>query len=163
MEWMPLLTASQCANVAMFVASHATERASMKEASIMVSTFQSGPFRRTALWRMEALPFERSLRVRKSSAFLPIGRAARSPWRPAGAPITGVWLSATPGMKFAWSRLRKSSFLSNARRATRRTRKRLRKRQAGRPCASSPSRRRNNRRAPCCFGHGISWSASARS
>jgi hypothetical protein len=35
MEWMPLLTASQCAKVAMFVASHATERASMKEASII--------------------------------------------------------------------------------------------------------------------------------
>src|SRR6202041_1049582 len=35
MEWMHLLTASQCAKVAMFVASHATERASMKEASII--------------------------------------------------------------------------------------------------------------------------------
>src|SRR5580700_9312848 len=31
----PLLTASQCAKVAMFVVSHATERASMKEANII--------------------------------------------------------------------------------------------------------------------------------
>src|SRR6185437_7231112 len=37
---------------------------------------------------MEAGPFERSLRVRKSSAFLPSSRAASSPWRPAGAPTT---------------------------------------------------------------------------
>src|SRR5277367_3573324 len=49
---------------------------------------------------MEALPFEGSSRVRKSSAFLPSSHAASSPWRPAGAPITGVGLSATPGMKF---------------------------------------------------------------
>jgi hypothetical protein len=35
MEWMPLLTASQCAKVAMFVVSHATKRASMKEARII--------------------------------------------------------------------------------------------------------------------------------
>ena len=37
-----------------------------------------------------------------------------------------------------------------------RTRRRLRKRRADRPCASLLSKRRNNRRAPCCFGHGIS-------
>ena len=36
-------------------------------------------------------------------------------------------------------------------------------RQADRPCASLLSKRRNNRRAPCCFGHGISWSVNARS
>src|ERR1700691_2792658 len=35
MEWMPLLTASQRAKAGMFVASHRTERASMKKASII--------------------------------------------------------------------------------------------------------------------------------
>ena len=43
------------------------------------------------------------------------------------------------------------------------TRKRLRKRRADRPCASLLSKRRNNRRAPCCFGRGISRSVNARS
>ena len=44
-----------------------------------------------------------------------------------------------------------------------RTRKQLRRQQAGRPCASSPSRRRSNRRAPCYSGPETSWFASARS
>jgi hypothetical protein len=36
MEWMPLLTAAQCAKVAMFVASHGTQKAFMETATIIV-------------------------------------------------------------------------------------------------------------------------------
>jgi len=53
--------------------------------------------------------------------------------------------------------------LSSDRRTTRRTRKRSRKPPAGRPCASSRSRTRDSRRAPCCFAPATCWCASAPS
>src|SRR5215472_2702345 len=51
--------------------------------------------------------------------------------------------------------------LSSVKRTTRRTRRRSRKPPAGRLCASSPSRTRPSRRAPCCFAPAIFWCASA--
>jgi hypothetical protein len=100
MKWMPLLTASQCAKVAMFVASHGTERASMKEASIIGLDLAKRSFQAHGALADGRVAFRKKLTREKVLGFL-----AEQPRcvvaRPAGAPITGVGLSATPGMKFA--------------------------------------------------------------
>ena len=74
----------------------------MKEASIIGLDLAKRSFQAHGALADGSVAFRKKLtRVRKSSAFLPSSHAASSPWRPAGAPITGVGLSATPGMKFA--------------------------------------------------------------
>ena len=48
-----------------------------------------------------SVAFRKKLTREKVLGFFAGSRAASSQWRPAGAPTTGVGLSATPGMKFA--------------------------------------------------------------
>jgi hypothetical protein len=73
----------------------------MKEASIIGLDLAKRSFQAHGTLADGRVAFRKKLTREKSSAFLPSSRAASSPWRPAGAPTTGVGLSATPGMKFA--------------------------------------------------------------
>jgi hypothetical protein len=61
----------------------------MKEASIIGLDLAKRSFQAHGALADGSVAFERSSRARESSAFLPSGHAASSPWRPAGAHITG--------------------------------------------------------------------------
>jgi len=78
----------------LFVASNGTERASMETATIIGLDLAKRSFQANGAQADGSVAFRKKLTREKSSAFLPSRRAASSPWRPAGAPITGVGLSA---------------------------------------------------------------------
>ena len=101
MEWMPPPDGIAMCQGGDVFASHERRGHPWKRLASSVSTLQSGPFRRMAPSPMEAWLSARSFRERKSSPSLPSSRAASSPWRPAGARITGVGRSVTSGTRFA--------------------------------------------------------------
>src|ERR1700689_1786428 len=147
----------------MFVASHATEMASMKKASIIGLDLAKRSFQAHGALADGSVAFRKKLTREKVLGFF------------AERPRCIVAMEAC-GSAHHWGRAIRDAghevrlippayvkpFVKR-RRTTRRTRKRLPRRRADRPCASLLSKRRNNRRAPCCFGHGISWSVNARS
>ena len=73
----------------------------MKKASIIGLDLAKRSFQAHGALADGSVAFRKKLTREKSSAFLPSSHAASSPWRPAGAPITGSGYPATPGTKFA--------------------------------------------------------------
>src|ERR1700722_19866230 len=134
----------------MFVASHATERASMKEASIIGLDLSKRSFQAHGARADGSVAFRKKLTRERVLGFL------------AEQPRCTVAMEAC-GSAHHWGRAICDAghevrlippayvkpFVNR-----RKTRKRWRKRRADRPCASLLSKRRNNRRAPCCFGRG---------
>jgi transposase len=73
----------------------------MKKASIIGLDLAKRSFQAHGALADGSVAFRKKLTREKVLGFLAEQPAAPSPWRPAGAPITGVGLSPTPGMKFA--------------------------------------------------------------
>ena len=84
--------------VAMFVVSHATERASMKEASMIGLDLSKRSFQAHGALADGSVAFRKKLTREKVVGFLAEQPRCTVAMEAAGAHITGVGLSATPGM-----------------------------------------------------------------